>query len=85
MDDEDLLDTLLGIVPPIKVEVDTKTTAKGIARRCFGGYEPPKQHVPTFAVPERVVEVVYDLNTERIHLRAKQKRDDRIKEKKKEK
>lgn len=93
MDDEALLDALLGDVPiplalpippsapivKITIEIDTKTTMPVVGRRRFGGYEPPQKVIPQFALPEKPQEVRYDLNMERIHQRAKDKRDTRIK------
>lgn len=75
--------SLASPVPPrsshFTVQIDTKTTMSVIGRRRFGGYEPPQKAIPHFMVPEKPREVRYDLNMERIQLRAKDKRDTRIK------
>lgn len=93
--DDSLLDALLEFDPPpalsapklappppprkIEITIDNKTTMPGIGRRCYGGYTPATPAIPVFALPEKPVEVHYDLGMDRIHLRAKEKRDTRIK------
>jgi hypothetical protein len=65
--------------PRFIVEIYTKTTIPFVGRRCYGGYQPPTQEIRIFMLPEKPAEVKYDLNMDRIHLRAKEKRDTRVK------
>lgn len=85
MDETDaLLYALLADTPKqFTVEIDIKTTMPVLGRRCFGGYRPPQKVIPVFLLPEKPVEVKYDLNMDRIHLRAAERRDTRIKKLKK--
>lgn len=90
MDEDALLDALLGIEPPAtsdcrpppvhyRCEIDNKSTTPFVGRRCYGGYKPPVAVVPVFALPEKPVEAKHDLGMARIQQRAKDKRDARIK------
>jgi len=65
--------------PSYTCEIDRKTTITFVGRRCYGGYKPPVRVVPVFILPEAPKEVRYDLGMERIHQRAKDKRDARVK------